>query len=88
LILAAYLIIFLRLIRLISKVRNSATAAFLTGLFLTLLAQVFINIGMNLGILPITGVPLPLVSSGGSSFLSIMISLGMVNNIFSLAARH
>jgi len=85
LILAAYLVIFLRLIRLISKVKNPATAAFLTGLFLTLLAQVFINIGMNLGILPITGVPLPLVSSGGSSFLSMMISLGIVNNISSLA---
>ena len=36
---------------------------------------------MNLGLLPVTGVPLPLVSYGGSSLLSTMITLGLVENI-------
>ncbi len=54
------------------------------GVFSLLFTQIFINIGMNLGLLPITGIPLPLVSSGGSSLLSTMISLGLVQSV----ARH
>lgn len=46
-----------------------------------LLCQVVINIGMNIGILPITGITLPLVSYGGSSMLATMIGLGIVENI-------
>ena len=51
------------------------------GVFAMLFFQISVNIGMNLGILPITGITLPLVSSGGSSLLATMISLGLVNNI-------
>ena len=54
------------------------------GVFSFLFIQVFINIGMNLGLLPITGIPLPLVSSGGSSILATFISLGLVQSV----ARH
>lgn len=54
------------------------------GVFNLLFFQVFINLGMCLGLMPITGVTLPLVSYGGSSFLSTMIALGMVANIASL----
>ena len=50
-----------------------------------LLSQVGINIGMNVGILPITGITLPLVSYGGSSLLATMIGLGIIENIASLA---
>lgn len=53
--------------------------AYLSGLFSVLSFQVFVHIGMNLGILPITGVTLPLVSAGGSSLLSTMISLGIAS---------
>jgi rod shape determining protein RodA len=51
------------------------------GLSYMFLAQVFINIGMNLGIVPVTGITLPLVSYGGSSVLATFISLGIVQNI-------
>lgn len=51
------------------------------GVFTMVLAQVFINIGMNIGILPITGVTLPLLSYGGSSIISTMVSLGIVESI-------
>lgn len=48
-----------------------------------ILAQVFINIGMNLSILPVTGITLPLISYGGSSILATMITLGIIENIAS-----
>ncbi len=50
--------------------------------FSMIFTQLMINVGMNLGIMPITGITLPLISQGGSSLLAMMISLGIVNNIF------
>lgn len=51
------------------------------GIFSLLAGQSLINIGMNLGLLPITGVTLPLISYGGSSLVATLISLGIINNI-------
>jgi rod shape determining protein RodA len=48
------------------------------GLFGTIVTQVFINAGMNMGLLPITGITLPFVSYGGSSILSLAISFGFL----------
>jgi len=55
------------------------------GIFSFLFTQIFINIGINLGLLPVTGIPLPLVSYGGSSLIATMISLGIMENIASQA---
>lgn len=51
---------------------------FSIGLFSWLLGQIFINSAMNMGILPITGITLPLVSYGGSSILSLAIAFGLL----------
>lgn len=51
------------------------------GVFSSFLFQAFVNIGMNIGIMPVTGIPLPLISYGGSSFLATMMSLGLVLNV-------
>jgi len=51
------------------------------GIFLQILSQLFINVGMNIGLLPITGITLPLVSYGGSSVISTMLGLGFVSAI-------
>lgn len=51
--------------------------AYISGFFLIYAVQVFIHVGMNLGLLPITGLPYPLVSAGGSSLLATMIGLGI-----------
>jgi rod shape determining protein RodA len=48
------------------------------GLFAMLLSQIFINVGMNMGIIPITGITLPFVSYGGSSILSTAVSFGLL----------
>ena len=45
-------------------------------------AQAFINIGMNIGVVPVAGVPLPMLSYGGSSLVSILISFGIIQNIY------
>lgn len=52
-----------------------------TGVFIYLAIQIFINLGMNLGVMPITGIPLPLISYGGSSFLSTFFALGLVQSV-------
>jgi rod shape determining protein RodA len=46
-----------------------------------LLFQIFENVGMTMGIMPITGIPLPLVSYGGSSTLATFAALGLVLNV-------
>ena len=43
--------------------------------------QVFINIGMVMGLMPVVGIPLPLISYGGSSVITIMIGLGLLMNV-------
>ena len=73
-------VIFSLLLRLTTFMQNAqspAARAYLAGLFLTLFVQTIIHVGMNMGLLPITGVPLPLVSSGGSSFLATMMGLAI-----------
>lgn len=64
--------------RLVGQASSPVARAFISGVFVTLLAQTTVHIGMNMGLFPITGVPLPLVSAGGSSLIATMASLGMV----------
>ncbi|KKU91225.1 MAG: Rod shape-determining protein RodA [Microgenomates group bacterium GW2011_GWA1_48_10] len=80
-VLAVYFFLLWRIFSLLLKIENSFSRLVILGLGLYLLVQGTINIGMNLGLLPVTGVPLPLVSYGGSSLLSTMITLGLVENI-------
>ena len=46
-----------------------------------LLFQTFVNVGMNLGIMPITGIPLPLMSYGGSSVVATFLAVGVLQSI-------
>lgn len=77
LVLLAFFILFWRITAYMGMAVNPQARAYLAGIFVMLLAQSIIHIGMNMGLLPITGVPLPLVSAGGSSFVSTMIALGI-----------
>ncbi len=68
-------------------VQNAQTAPDRAGLFICmgigalLLFHVLINVGMVVGRMPVTGIPLPLMSAGGSNVLSIFLMLGLVNNV-------
>lgn len=52
------------------------------GVFMMVFVQIAINLGMNMGLLPVTGLPAPLLSYGGSSLLSLFISLGLLQSIY------
>jgi len=54
---------------------------FASGIAIILFSQIFINIGMNLGILPVIGISLPFVSYGGSNLIAIFIGLGILQSI-------
>ena len=73
-----------RILKTSQLTKNRFGALICLGVFNLLFFQVFINLGMCLGLMPITGVTLPLVSYGGSSFLSTMTALGIVANIAGL----
>ena len=71
-------LLFYKLASFINRTKDVSARAFISGLFLVLLVQTIVHIGMNMGLLPITGVTLPLVSAGGSSLIATMMSLGIV----------
>jgi rod shape determining protein RodA len=54
---------------------------FAGGMAAMILFQLFVNLGMVIGIMPITGIPLPFVSHGGSSLISLAVGLGIVQSI-------
>ena len=51
------------------------------GVVTLIFSHVFINIGMNIRLMPVTGVPLPLLSYGGSSVLCSLIAMGILQNV-------
>ena len=79
LILFAFL--FWRIIKIALTASNNFSRLFATGLAIMLFSQVIINIGMNMAVLPITGLTLPLVSYGGSSLVCIFLGLGILQSI-------
>lgn len=56
---------------------NPIGRAYLSGFLLSIFVEILVHVGMNLGLLPVAGLPYPLVSAGGSSLLSTMIGLGI-----------
>lgn len=73
--------IFWRLLKIILAVPNNFSKLFISGFIVLILSQSIVNIGMNLGLLPITGIPLPFVSYGGSNLLSNFLALGLIQSI-------
>ncbi|WP_314067870.1 FtsW/RodA/SpoVE family cell cycle protein [uncultured Vagococcus sp.] len=73
-----YFILIYRMIRVCFDTNNEFYAYIATGIIMMILFHVFENIGSNIGLLPLTGIPLPFVSQGGSSLLGNMIGVGIV----------
>jgi len=82
-VLALFATLIARILRVASISKDSFGTVVSIGVATMLLLHVFINVGMNLGKLPVTGIPLPLVSYGGSSVLVNLIALGIVQSIIS-----
>jgi rod shape determining protein RodA len=80
-ILGLYLVLFMRIIKTCQAARDNFGMYLSLGVFIMLLTQVVINIGMNIGIMPVTGIPLPLLSLGGSSLITTLFSLGVVQSV-------
>ncbi len=80
-VLASYIVLLNYLLKIAKDSQDTIGSLIVIGVFSMLLFQVVINIGMNLGLLPVTGITLPLISSGGSSLLTTLISLGLVQSI-------
>jgi rod shape determining protein RodA len=69
-------------IRIAGQARDRLGKTMAVGVVTLLFSHVFINIGMNIRIMPVTGVPLPLLSYGGSSVLGSLIAMGMLQNVY------
>ena len=80
-ILLLYLILFIFCIRLAAKTKNRFEFLIIFGVLSMLLFQFFVNVGMNMGLLPITGITLPLISYGGSSLIATLFSIGMIASV-------
>jgi cell division protein FtsW len=78
---ALFLALFFSLLRVAKKCTNEFAKLFLLGLGVWIVVQAFINIGAITGIIPLTGLPLPFVSFGGSSMMSLMAAMGIAVNI-------
>lgn len=81
-ILIIYTVLLGRLLYLASKIEDHFESLIVTGTAIVIFLNMTVHISMNLGILPVTGVPLPLISYGGNSILVNMICLGLVQSIY------
>ncbi|MCF6269562.1 MAG: rod shape-determining protein RodA [Melioribacteraceae bacterium] len=85
---AIFLILFLRLLNLTSLAGDRFGRITIIGILTLFFTHFSINIGMNLGITPVIGLPLPFVSYGGSSLLTNMFLVGVVLNIYKNRKHH
>ena len=82
LILSMYALLIWRGLRILTIAKNLFGALIAGGVVSMLLFQVFVNVGMTIGIMPITGIPLPLLSYGGSSVLTTFLAVGLLQSIY------
>jgi rod shape determining protein RodA len=82
LVLALYALLMWRALRIITISKNLYGTLIAAGILAMFMFQVFVNVGMTVGIAPITGVPLPLVSYGGSSVIVSFLAIGLLQSIY------
>jgi rod shape determining protein RodA len=76
--LGLYLLVLWRGLRVVTVARDLYSAIVAGGIVVALLFQIFVNVGMTMGIAPITGIPLPFVSIGGSSLIANLAAMGVL----------
>ena len=81
-VIAAFLVIVWRLLVIAGAARDRFGALLAMGIASIFAFHVLVNVGMTIGIMPVTGLPLPFMSAGGSSFLNFSICIGIANSIW------
>jgi rod shape determining protein RodA len=81
LILLLFMLLIIRLIAIASAIRQSFASMTVIGVATIVLFHVIINIGMTIGMAPVTGLPLPFLSYGGSSLMANLVMMGIILNI-------
>lgn len=76
-----YFILITSIFKIILKCKNNEEILIITGIVIMFIIQTIENIGMTIGLMPVTGIPLPFLSYGGSALLTNMISIGIILNI-------
>jgi rod shape determining protein RodA len=84
LVVAAFAVIIWRLLVIAANARDRFGALIATGLAALMVFHVFVNVGMTIGIMPVTGIPLPFLSAGGSFYLAMTLALGVANSVWLL----
>ncbi|MCO6450609.1 MAG: rod shape-determining protein RodA [Caldilineales bacterium] len=79
--LALLFFILMRLWRIADRSRNAYGRLLVAGVAAVILFQTIVNVGMNMALLPVTGLPLPFVSYGGNALLSLMLLVGLVQSV-------
>lgn len=80
-VLTLYALLLWRALRIMASARDQFGQLIAAGIVAILMFQIFVNVGMNIGIMPITGVTLPLLSYGGASMLVSFIALGLLESV-------
>ena len=81
-VLSLYALLIWRVLRVLTLAKNLYGAMIAGGVVAMLMFQVFVNVGMTVGIMPITGVPLPLLSYGGSSVIATLLAIGVMQSVY------
>jgi rod shape determining protein RodA len=82
LVLSLYALLIWRTLRILTMAKNLYGTLIAGGILAMLMFQVFVNVGMTIGIAPVTGVPLPLLSYGGSSVIVTFLAIGLLQSIY------
>ena len=82
-----YLLIVWRGLKIVTRARDLYCAIVAAGIVFALLVQIFVNVGMTMGIAPITGIPLPFISVGGSAMISNLAAVGVLLSIHARGGR-
>jgi len=77
-----YLLVVWRGMKVIAIARDAFSAIAAGGIVFGFLFQVFVNVGMNIGVAPVTGIPLPFVSVGGSALIANLFAMGVLQAIY------
>lgn len=76
-----FMLLLMRMLRAINVARDTFGQQLAVGITTMVFFQTFVNIGMNLGMMPVTGIPLPFISLGGTSLFVVLASIGILQSI-------